>query len=218
MMEDDENTTTITTTSSSSSTTTTIGAVKFEKVATLLEWIKAYRKKALRKTSKKAMARKYLDRFFAAHYPQFFTRERTGMFPLYRLLAPQVRREREKIPLAAETSSSFVLDFRRARCFVLTATSSSRFLFGMCETVGQRTRGVQFERRRSIGRHVYGAELRQTLGSEEQNKELEDELERIRFCGDLWERGGRVYRRREKNEEYKSNRRDDDRRSERNVG
>ena len=91
-MEDDENTTTITTTSSSSSTT--IGAVKFEKVATLLEWIKAYRKKA-RKTSKKAMARKYLDRFFAAHYPQFFTRERTGMFPLYRLLAPQVRRERE---------------------------------------------------------------------------------------------------------------------------
>ena len=43
---------------------------------------------------------------FAAHYPQFFTRERTGMFPLYRLLAPQVReREREKIPLAAETSS-----------------------------------------------------------------------------------------------------------------
>ncbi len=71
-------------------TTTTIGAVKFEKVATLLEWIKAYRKKA-RKTSKKAMARKYLDRFFAAHYPQFFTRERTGMFPLYRLLAPQVR-------------------------------------------------------------------------------------------------------------------------------
>ena len=59
----------------------------------------------------------------------------------------------------------------------------------MCETVGQRTRGVQFERRRSIGRHVYGAELRQTLGSEEQNKELEDELERIRFCGDLWERG-----------------------------
>ena len=104
-MEDDENTTTITTTSSSS--TTTIGAVKFEKVATLLEWIKAYRKKASRKTSKKAMARKYLDRFFAAHYPQFFTRERTGMFPLYRLLAPQVRREREreKIPLAAETSS-----------------------------------------------------------------------------------------------------------------
>ena len=104
-MEDDENTTTITTTSSSSSTT--IGAVKFEKVATLLEWIKAYRKKASRKTSKKAMARKYLDRFFAAHYPQFFTRERTGMFPLYRLLAPQVRREREreKIPLAAETSS-----------------------------------------------------------------------------------------------------------------
>ena len=103
-MEDDENTTTITTTSSSS---TTIGAVKFEKVATLLEWIKAYRKKASRKTSKKAMARKYLDRFFAAHYPQFFTRERTGMFPLYRLLAPQVRREREreKIPLAAETSS-----------------------------------------------------------------------------------------------------------------
>ena len=104
-MEDDENTTTITTTSSSSSST--IGAVKFEKVATLLEWIKAYRKKASRKTSKKAMARKYLDRFFAAHYPQFFTRERTGMFPLYRLLAPQVRREREreKIPLAAETSS-----------------------------------------------------------------------------------------------------------------
>ena len=104
-MEDDENTTTITTTTSSSSTT--IGAVKFEKVATLLEWIKAYRKKASRKTSKKAMARKYLDRFFAAHYPQFFTRERTGMFPLYRLLAPQVRREREreKIPLAAETSS-----------------------------------------------------------------------------------------------------------------
>jgi len=93
-MEDDENTTTITT--SSSSTTTTIGAVKFEKVATLLEWIKAYRKKASRKTSKKAMARKYLDRFFAAHYPQFFTRERTGMFPLYRLLAPQVRRERER--------------------------------------------------------------------------------------------------------------------------
>ena len=89
MMEDDENTTTITTSSSS-----TIGAVKFEKVATLLEWIKAYRKKASRKTSKKAMARKYLDRFFAAHYPQFFTRERTGMFPLYRLLAPQVRRER----------------------------------------------------------------------------------------------------------------------------
>ena len=77
-------------------TTTTIGAVKFEKVATLLEWIKAYRKKASRKTSKKAMARKYLDRFFAAHYPQFFTRERTGMFPLYRLLAPQVRRERER--------------------------------------------------------------------------------------------------------------------------
>ena len=66
-----------------------IGSVKFEKVATLLEWIKAYRKKA-RKTSKKAMARKYLDRFFAAHYPQFFTSERTGMFPLYRLLAPQV--------------------------------------------------------------------------------------------------------------------------------
>ena len=89
-MEDDENTTTITTTTTSSSSTT-IGAVKFEKVATLLEWIKAYRKKASRKTSKKAMARKYLDRFFAAHYPQFFTRERTGMFPLYRLLAPQVR-------------------------------------------------------------------------------------------------------------------------------
>jgi hypothetical protein len=102
IMEDDETTTTIT-----SSSSTTIGAVKFEKVATLLEWIKAYRKKASRKTSKKAMARKYLDRFFAAHYPQFFTRERTGMFPLYRLLAPQVRREREreKIPLAAETSS-----------------------------------------------------------------------------------------------------------------
>ena len=91
IMEDDETTTTITTTI----TTTTIGAVKFEKVATLLEWIKAYRKKASRKTSKKAMARKYFDRFFAAHYPQFFTRERTGMFPLYRLLAPQVRRERE---------------------------------------------------------------------------------------------------------------------------
>ena len=89
IMEDDETTTTIT-----SSSSTTIGAVKFEKVATLLEWIKAYRKKASRKTSKKAMARKYLDRFFAAHYPQFFTRERTGMFPLYRLLAPQVRRER----------------------------------------------------------------------------------------------------------------------------
>ena len=166
-MEDDENTTTITTTSSSS--TTTIGAVKFEKVATLLEWIKAYRKKASRKTSKKAMARKYLDRFFAAHYPQFFTRERTGMFPLYRLLAPQVRRERERKFLSPRRRrrSSFVLDFRRARCFVLTATSSSRFLFGTCETVGQRTRGVQFERRRSIGRHVYGAELRQTLGSEE---------------------------------------------------
>jgi hypothetical protein len=113
IMEDDETTTTIT-----SSSSTTIGAVKFEKVATLLEWIKAYRKKASRKTSKKAMARKYLDRFFAAHYPQFFTRERTGMFPLYRLLAPQVRREREKekLPLSPRRRRrSFALDFRRPR-------------------------------------------------------------------------------------------------------
>ena len=103
-MEDDENTTTITTTTSSSSSTTI--AVKFEKVATLLEWIKAYRKKA-REDVEESDGTEVSRQIFAAHYPQFFTRERTGMFPLYRLLAPQVRREREreKIPLAAETSS-----------------------------------------------------------------------------------------------------------------
>ena len=50
---------------------------------------------------------------------------------------------------------------------------------------------------------MYGANLDNT-GSEEQNKELEDELERIRFCGDLWERGGRVYRRRRRAKSIKA--------------
>ena len=104
-MEDDENTTTITTTSSSSSSSSTIGAVKFEKVATLLEWIKAYRKKASRKTSKKAMARKYLDRFFAAITPVFYPGEDGDVPAVQTARTTGKKREREKIPLAAETSS-----------------------------------------------------------------------------------------------------------------
>jgi|TARA_B100000482_G_scaffold76440_1_gene54200 hypothetical protein len=56
---------------------------------------------------------------------------------------------------------------------------------------------------------MLGVKLRQALGDEDENKKLEDELERFRFRGDLRERGGRV-RREEEQEEERGRDRDDD--------
>lgn len=57
---------------------------------------------------------------------------------------------------------------------------------------------------------MLGVKLRQALGDEDENKKLEDELERFRFRGDLRERGGRVHRE-EEQEEERGRDRDDDR-------
>mgnify|MGYP000501012583 CR=1 FL=1 len=59
---------------------------------------------------------------------------------------------------------------------------------------------------------MLGVKLRQALGDEDENKKLEDELERFRFRGDLRERGGRVHREEEQEEERGRDRDDDGRR------